>query len=142
MYLIPHICHLYHLYIGGGKSVMWRNFIFPDLEKTAVSPRVDKLKKNSTWQRSRNLKSLHMCVEDVSKYVKFMLFCYKISLSRFTLFCCKICFFAIHALLCGDKSKEKFHRWRRNYKYEVWCIYYVLLIYYVGNFHAGKIPDK
>ena len=61
MYLIPHICHLYHLYIGGGKSIMWRNFIFPDLEKTAVSPHVDKLKK-IPHDRGREIRNLSTCV--------------------------------------------------------------------------------
>ena len=61
----------------------------------------------STWQMWRNLKFLHIwhvCdVENVSTYVKFILFCFTICFfSRFTLFCCKICFVAIHAVLCGE----------------------------------------
>ena len=41
---IPHICHLNHLYIGGEKLVMWRNFRFQymtDVEKSEISPRVE-----------------------------------------------------------------------------------------------------
>ncbi len=45
MYLItPHICHLDHLYIGGEKSVMWRNFRFQcmtDVEKFEISPHAE-----------------------------------------------------------------------------------------------------
>ena len=38
---IPDICHLDHLYVGGEKSVMWRNFRFQymaDEEKSEISP--------------------------------------------------------------------------------------------------------
>ena len=41
---IPHICHLYHLYIGAEKSVMWRNFRFQymtDVEEFEISPHAE-----------------------------------------------------------------------------------------------------
>ena len=43
---IPHICHQYHQYICGEKSVMWRNFRFlnvTNVEKSEVSPQVEQI---------------------------------------------------------------------------------------------------
>ena len=50
-----------------------------------------------------------------------MLFCLKMGFLWFTPFCCKICFVAIYALLCGEKWNQILHMWRKNYKYQV-CI--------------------
>ena len=55
-----------------------------------------------------------------------MLFCCKIGfvaiyavLSRFTLFCRKICFVMIHALVCGENLNQKLHMWRMtNMRYD------------------------
>ena len=64
-------------------------------------------------------------MDNVSTYVKLMLFCCKIGfvaiyavLSQFTLFCRKICFVMIHTLLCGEKLNQKLQR--KNDKYQVW----------------------
>ena len=41
---IPDICHLHHLYVGGEKSVMWRNFRFQYMtavEKFDISPHAE-----------------------------------------------------------------------------------------------------
>ena len=40
-------------------------------------------------------------------------------LSQFTLFCRKICFVRIHALLCGEKLNQKLCLWRKKDKYQV-----------------------
>ena len=40
-------------------------------------------------------------------------------LERFMLFCCKISFVAIYALLCGKKFRQKLCLWRKNDKYQV-----------------------
>ena len=73
----------------------------------------------------RNLKLLHIWhvydVENVFTYVHVMLFCLKIGLLWFTLFCCEICFVAICALLCGEKWNQILHMWRKNDKYQVWA---------------------
>ena len=54
----------------------------------------------------------HVCDEEnASTHVKFMLCC------------CKICFVAIYALLCGGKINQKLCVWRKNNKYEVWPQY-------------------
>ena len=48
---IPHICHLDHLYIGGEKLVMWKNFRFEhmtDVEKSEISPRVEEFQISHT----------------------------------------------------------------------------------------------
>ena len=50
---IPHICHLNHLYIGGEKLVMWRNFTFQyttDVEKSEILPDLEEFQ-NSTHDR-------------------------------------------------------------------------------------------
>ena len=49
-------------------------------------------------------------------------FVVKLVMSRFTHFCCKICFVAIYALLCGEKFNQKLRMWRKNYKYQVCLI--------------------
>ena len=56
---IPHICHLDHLYIGGEKLVMWRNFRFQymtDVEKSEISPRVEEFQIFHTTDVMRNQK--------------------------------------------------------------------------------------
>ena len=35
--------------------------------------------------------------------------------------CCKICFVAIYALLCGEKLNQKLCLWRKKDKYQVWA---------------------
>ena len=40
---------------------------------------------------------------------------------RFTLFCRKICFVAIYALLRGEKLSKKLCPWRKKDKYDVWA---------------------
>ena len=54
---IPHICHLDHLYIGGEKLVMWRNFRFQyttDVEKSEILPDLEEFQ-NSTHDRCEEI---------------------------------------------------------------------------------------
>ena len=44
-----------------------------------------------------------------------------ISLLQLTQFCCKICFVAIYALLCGEILNQKLCWWRKKDKYKVWA---------------------
>ena len=98
---IPDICHLDHLYIGGEKLVMLRNFKFQymtDVEKSDISPYcqiwrnftflhmtdVEKSDISPHCQIWRNFTFLHMT--DVQKY------------EIYPVFCCKICFVAICAV--------------------------------------------
>ena len=46
-------------------------------------------------------------------------FVVKSALSRFTLFCRKICFVVIYATLCRDILNQKLRMWRKYDKYEV-----------------------
>ena len=60
---------------------------------------------------------------------------------RFTLFCRKICFVAIYALLRGEKLSKKLCPWRKKDKYDVWYRYWYLSkvsIYRQSIFHIGK----
>ena len=59
------------------------------------------------WEMWRNLKCLHIwhvCdVENASTCVKFMLFCWKIGFVAIYALLLQVCFVAIYALLCGEK---------------------------------------
>ena len=62
----------------------------------------------SAWQMWGNLNFLHIWrvsdAENVSTYVQFLLFCRK------------ICFVEIYALLCSEKLNQKLPRWRKNWQ--------------------------
>ena len=63
----------------------------------------------------------HVCdVENVSTYVQFILFCCKIGFVPIYALLSQNCFVVIYALLCGGKFNRKLPLWRRNDKYQVW----------------------
>ena len=76
------------------------------------------------WKMWRNLKFLHIwhvCdVENASTCVKFMLFCCKIGFVAIYALLSQISFVAIYALLCGEKINNKLCVWRKNDRYQVW----------------------
>ena len=79
------------------KIAMWTNFRFPcmtDVKKSKIYPHVKDFQKKSLWPMLRNLKFLHIynvCDVNVSINVQFMLFC------------CKISFVAIYAVLSQNQ---------------------------------------
>ena len=86
--------------ISGEKIVMRRNFIFPCMTmKMRISPYLENFQYNS-WGF-------------IAIYAVLLLNL------LFTLFCCKIYFATIYALLCGEKLSRKVHLWRKNDKYQV-----------------------
>ena len=127
--ITPHICHLDHLYIGGEKSVMWRNFRFQcmtDVEKFEISPHAEEFQLfphnrcGKMWNFAKFGGILHISTWQMWRNPKFTLFC-----------CCKICFVTNYAVFAksvlarftrGEKLSQKFDRWRKNDKYEVWDI--------------------
>ena len=93
---IPHICHLNHLYIGGEKSVMWRNFRFQcmtDVEKFEISPHAEEFQLfphnrcGKMWNFAKFGGILHISTWQMWRNPKFTLFC-----------CCKICFVTNYAV--------------------------------------------
>ena len=127
---IPDICHLYHLYIGGEKSVMWRNFRFQcmtDVEKFEISPHAEEFQLfphnrcGKMWNFAKFGGILHISTWQMWRNPKFTLFC-----------CCKICFvtnyaafaksvLARFARFCVEKNWTK--NWvggEKNDKYQVW----------------------
>ena len=94
--VIPHICHLDHLYIGGEKSVMWRNFRFQcmtDVEKFEISPHAEEFQLfphnrcGKMWNFAKFGGILHISTWQMWRNPKFTLFC-----------CCKICFVTNYAV--------------------------------------------
>ena len=81
-------------------------------------------------EKSEILHIWHVCdVENVAIYAKFIAIYAVLLLNLlFTLFCRKISFATIYALLCGEKLSPKVHLWRKNVKYEVW--YVIRLTYF------------
>ena len=72
-FLARHICHLYHLYIGGEKSVMCRNFRFQymtDVEKSEISPRVEEFQifKTTDVEKSEILPNLEELRNSASSF--------------------------------------------------------------------------
>ena len=60
------------------------------------------------WTNLTFLHIWHVCdVENASTCVNFMLFC------------CKVGFVSIYALLCGEKNYQKLLMWGENDKYDV-----------------------
>ena len=96
---IPHICHIYHIWHMWRKICHVEKFqISMHVEKSEISLHLKNFQNFSTWPMWRNLKFLHIwheCdVENVSTNVQYMLFCCKISfvainavLSQYTHFC-------------------------------------------------------
>ena len=92
---IPHICHLNHLYIGGEKSVMWRNFRFQymtDVDKSEIPPHVEEFQISvhdrcgEIWSFAK-FGGISPCFCCKICFVLFTLFFAKSVLSRFTRFC-------------------------------------------------------
>ena len=54
---------------------------------------------------------------------KIHVFCCKIGFVAIYALLSQICFVAIYALLCGEKINQKLRVWRKNDKYEVWDLY-------------------
>ena len=116
---IPDICHLNHLYIGGEKSVMWRNFRFQcmtDVEKFEISPHAEEFQLfphnrcGKMWNFAKFGGILHISTWQMWRNPKFTLFC-----------CCKICFVTNYAVFaksvlaritcfCVEKN---WARWRK-----------------------------
>ena len=117
----PHICHLDHLYIGGAKSVMWRNFRFQcmtDVEKFEISPHAEEFQLfphnrcGKMWNFAKFGGILHISTWQMWRNPKFTLFC-----------CCKICFVTNYAVFAKSVlarfTSQKLDRLRKNDKYEV-----------------------
>ena len=73
------------------------------------------------WRYLKFVHIWHVCdVENASTCVKFMLFCWKIGFVAIYALLSQICFVAIYALLCGEKNLLKIAYVEKNDKYEVW----------------------
>ena len=131
---IPHIFHLYLLYIGGEKSVMWRNFRFQymtDVEKFEISPHAEEFQIfphnicGEMWNFAKFGGISHISTWQVWRNTKFTLFC-----------CCKICFVMNYAVF----AKSVFARFTRFCVEKNWAKNWVggekmTNIRYVSNHH-------
>ena len=108
------------------KSVMWRNFPHNRLSCGENLHMTDCHVENYLHMVNveKNLSNggiFHMKNVDTNQFCH-NLHCLvaKSDLLQFTLFCRKICFVAIYALLCGEKFNQKLCLWKRKDKYQVW----------------------
>ena len=133
------------------KSVMWRN----RLSYGEISPHEKYGAKSVVWRKFLhmiNVDSNLSCGEMIHHLLIYQInvvfynaYCAVLLqnrlILRFTLFCRKICFVAIYALLRGEKLSKKLCPWRKKDKYDVWYRYWYLSnvsIYRQSIFHIGK----
>ena len=104
------------------KSVKWRN----RLSYGEISPHEKYGAKSVMWRNCLNNVYNLWCF---NAYYAVLL--QNLLILRFTLFCRKICFVAIYALLRGEKLSKKLCPWRKKDKYHV-CLYV-----YTPTLHVG-----
>ena len=115
VFCIPHICHLYHLYIGGEKISHVENFQISIHGRCGESPHVEEFQIFHTTDVEKyevlpNLEAIQISPNEM-KFTLF--FCCKICFVAIDAVFCKIHFVAIYALLHGEKLGQKLYRWRK-----------------------------